>query len=177
MLEDARGMLWTALQDPDPVIIFEHAMLYNLEGELAADAGAVDIDHAAVRRPGSDITLITHGGSLGKALQAADQLAGDGFSAEVIDLRTLRPLDTAAIIGSVTKTHRAVVIDEGWKSVGLSAEVSACIMERAFYELDAPVTRVCSREVPIPYARHMEEAALPQVAAIVQAAREVLHRA
>jgi pyruvate/2-oxoglutarate/acetoin dehydrogenase E1 component len=176
-LEDARGMLWSALQDPDPVIIFEHALLYNLEGELAADAGAVDIDHAAVRRPGSDITLITHGGSLGKALQAADQLAGDGVSAEVIDLRTLRPLDTATILASVTRTHRAVVIDEGWKSVGLSAEVSARIMEHAFYELDAPVARVCSREVPIPYARHMEEAALPQVAAIVQAAREGLHRA
>ena len=176
-LEDARGMLWTALQDPDPVIIFEHALLYNLEGELAADAGAVEIDHAAVRRPGSDITLITHGGSLAKALQAADQLAGDGVSAEVIDLRTLRPLDTPTIIGSVTRTHRAVVIDEGWKSVGLSAELSARIMEHAFYELDAPVARVCSREVPIPYARHMEEAALPQVAAIVQAAREVLHRA
>ena len=176
-LEDARGMLWTALQDPDPVIIFEHALLYNLEGELAADAGAVDIDHAAVRRSGSDITLITYGGSLAKALQAADQLASDGVSAEVIDLRTLRPLDTSAVIGSVTRTHRAVVIDEGWKSVGLSAEVSARIMEHAFYELDAPVARVCSREVPIPYARHMEEAALPQVAAIVQAAREVLHRA
>ena len=176
-LEDARGMLWTALQDPDPVIIFEHALLYNLEGELAADAGAVDIDHAAVRRSGSDITLITYGGSLAKALQAADQLASDGVSAEVIDLRTLRPLDTSAVIGSVTRTHRAVVIDEGWKSVGLSAEVSALIMERAFYELDAPVARVCSREVPIPYARHMEEAALPQVAAIVQAAREVLNRA
>jgi pyruvate dehydrogenase E1 component subunit beta len=176
-LEDARGMLWTALQDPDPVIIFEHALLYNLEGELAANAGAVDIDHAAVRRSGTDITLITYGGSLAKALQAADQLASEGVSAEVIDLRTLRPLDTPAVIGSVTRTHRAVVIDEGWKSVGLSAEVSARIMEHAFYELDAPVARVCSREVPIPYARHMEEAALPQVAAIVQAAREVLHRA
>jgi len=176
-LEDARGMLWTALQDPDPVIIFEHALLYNLEGELDADAGAVEIDHAAVRRAGSDITLITYGGSLQKALQAADQLAGDGCSAEVIDLRTLRPLDTDTILASVAKTHRAVVIDEGWKSVGLSAEVSARIMERAFYELDAPVARICSREVPMPYARHLEQAALPQVQAIVQAAREVLHRA
>jgi pyruvate dehydrogenase E1 component beta subunit len=176
-LEDARGMLWTALQDPDPVIIFEHAMLYNLEGDLAADAGAVEIDHAAVRRAGGDVTLITYGGSLGKALQAAEQLAGDGIGAEVIDLRTLRPLDSNAILASVKKTHRAVVIDEGWKSVGLSAEVSACIMEGAFYDLDAPVLRVCSREVPIPYAKHMEEAALPQVPAIVQAAREVLHRA
>jgi len=176
-LEDARGMLWTALQDPDPVIIFEHAMLYNLEGDLAADAGAVEIDHAAVRRAGDDVTLITYGGSLGKAVQAAEQLADAGIGAEVIDLRTLRPLDSNAILASVKKTHRAVVIDEGWKSVGLSAEVSACIMEGAFYDLDAPVLRVCSREVPIPYAKHMEEAALPQVPAIVQAAREVLHRA
>jgi pyruvate dehydrogenase E1 component subunit beta len=175
-LEDARGMLWTALQDPDPVIIFEHAMLYNLEGDLAADAGAVEIDHAAVRRPGDDVTLITYGGSLGKALQAAGQLADAGIGAEVIDLRTLRPLDSNAILASVKKTHRAVVIDEGWKTVGLSAEVSACIMEGAFYDLDAPVQRVCSREVPIPYAKHMEEAALPQVPAIVHAAREVLHR-
>ena len=175
-LEDARGMLWTALQDPDPVIIFEHAMLYNLEGDLAADAGAVEIDHAAVRRPGDDVTLITYGGSLGKALQAAGQLADAGIGAEVIDLRTLRPLDSNAILASVKKTHRAVVIDEGWKTVGLSAEVSACIMEGAFYDLDAPVRRVCSREVPIPYAKHMEEAALPQVPAIVHAAREALHR-
>ena len=176
-LEDARGMLWTALQDPDSVIIFEHAMLYNLEGDLAADAGAVEIDHAAVRRAGGDVTLITYGGSLGKALLAAEQLATEGISAEIIDLRSLRPLDSNAILASVKKTHRAVVIDEGWKSVGLSAEVSACIMEGAFYDLDAPVMRVCSREVPIPYAKHMEEAALPQVPAIVQAAREVLHRA
>jgi pyruvate/2-oxoglutarate/acetoin dehydrogenase E1 component len=152
-------------------------MLYNLEGDLAADAGAVEIDHAAVRRAGDDVTLITYGGSLGKAVQAAEQLADAGIGAEVIDLRTLRPLDSNAILASVKKTHRAVVIDEGWKSVGLSAEVSACIMEGAFYDLDAPVLRVCSREVPIPYAKHMEEAALPQVPAIVQAAREVLHRA
>ena len=175
-LEDARGMLWTALLNPDPVIIFEHALLYNLEGELASDAGAVDIDRAAVRRAGKDISLITYGGSLGKALQAAQHLAKEGIDAEVIDLRTLRPLDDATILGSVRKTRRAVVVDEGWKSVGLSAEIFARIVEGAFYELDAPLARVCSREVPVPYARHMEEAALPQVPGIVAAARRVLGR-
>jgi pyruvate/2-oxoglutarate/acetoin dehydrogenase E1 component len=175
-LEDARGMLWTALLDPDPVIIFEHAMLYNLEGELASDAGAVDIDRAAVRRAGKDVTLITYGGSLWKTLQAAQLLTQEGIEAEVIDLRTLRPLDDATILGSVAKTHRAVVVDEGWKSVGLSAEIVARILEGAFYDLDAPPARVCSREVPIPYAKHMEEAALPQVPGIVAAAKKVLGR-
>jgi pyruvate/2-oxoglutarate/acetoin dehydrogenase E1 component len=175
-LEDARGMLWTALLDPDPVIIFEHAMLYNLEGELASDAGAVDIDRAAVRRAGKDVTLITYGGSLWKTLQAAQLLTQEGIEAEVIDLRTLRPLDDATILGSVAKTHRAVVVDEGWKSVGLSAEIVARILEGAFYDLDAPPARVCTREVPIPYAKHMEEAALPQVPGIVAAAKKVLGR-
>ena len=175
-LEDARGMLWTAVADPDPVIIFEHALLYNLEGELAADAGAVDIDRAAVRRPGRDLTLVTYGGSLGKSLQAAEALAKEGIEAEVIDLRTLRPLDEEAILRSVAKTRRAVVVDEGWKSVGLSAEIMARIAEGAFYELDAPLARVFSREVPMPYARHMEEAAIQQVSRIVETARKMLAR-
>ena len=175
-LEDARGMLWTALQDPDPVLMFENALLYNLEGELAADAGAVDIDRAAVRRGGSDVTLITYGGSLGKTLQAAEMLAQEGVQAEVIDLRTLRPLDDATIMASVAKTHRAVIVDEGWKSGSLAAEIMARIMEQAFYELDAPVARVCSAEVPVPYAKHLEDAALPQVPAIVEAAKKVVGR-
>jgi pyruvate dehydrogenase E1 component subunit beta len=173
-LEDARGMLWTALQDPDPVLIFEHAALYNGDGELPEDAGAVEIDHAAVRRSGTDVSLITYGGSLGKTLEAAAQLAQDGVEAEVIDLRTLRPLDTPAILASVRRTHRAVIVDEGWKSGGISAEISARIMEHAFYDLDAPVARVCSAEVPVPYAYHLEQAALPRAAAIVQAAREII---
>ena len=173
-LADARGMLWTALADPDPVIIFEHALLYNLEGELAADAGAVDIDKAAVRRAGTDVTLITYGGSLGKTLQAAEELARAGIGAEVIDLRTLRPLDDATIIASVSKTHRAVIVEEGWKSGSLAAEIMARIVELAFYELDAPLARVCSIEVPIPYAKHLEDAALPQVPGIVAAAEGVV---
>jgi len=169
-LEDARGMLWSALEDPDPVLIFEHGSLYTLEGELAADAGPVDIARAAVRRPGRDLTLVTYGGSLGKSLLAADELATRGIAAEVIDLRTLRPLDTDAILESVRRTHRALIVDEGWRSGSLSAEITARIVEGAFYELDAPIARVCSAEVPIPYARHLEEAALPQVAKIVAAA-------
>ena len=173
-LEDARGMLWTALCDPDPVLIFEHGGLYGLSGELADDAGPTDIDRAAIRRQGDDVTLVTHGGSLGKAMDAADLLAAEGVSAEVIDLRTLRPLDTETIVGSVNRTHHAVVIDEGWRSGGLSAEVAARIAEGAFYELDAPIARVCSAEVPIPYAKHLEEAALPQVASIAAAVHQVL---
>jgi pyruvate dehydrogenase E1 component beta subunit len=173
-LEDARGMLWTALEDPDPVLIFEHGSLYNVEGELADDAGPVDIERAAVRRPGSDVSLITYGGTLPTALEAAEVLAADGVDAEVLDLRTLRPLDDTAILATVAKTHRAVVVDEGWRSGGISAEISARITEAAFYDLDAPVGRVCSAEVPIPYARHLEQAALPSVAGVVAAAREAV---
>jgi pyruvate dehydrogenase E1 component beta subunit len=173
-LEDARGMLFTALQDPDPVLIFEHASLLNVEGEIAAQPPAVDIDYAAVRREGTDVSLITYGGSLMKAMAAAAKLAEDGVSAEVIDLRTLRPLDDATIVASVSKTHRAVVVDEGWKSGGISAEIVARIIEQAFYELDAPPCRVCGAEVPIPYAKHLEDAAIPQVAGIVAAARNLV---
>src|SRR5512134_571771 len=173
-LEDARGMLWTALQDADPVLIFENIMLYNMAGELAADAGPVDIDKAAVRRTGKDISLITYGGSLWKTLQAAEALASDELDAEVVDLRSLRPLDDATIMASVRKTRRAVIVDEGWRSGSLAAEICMRIVEQAFWELDAPVGRVCSAEVPIPYARHLEQAAIPQPAAIVAAARSVL---
>ena len=175
-IEDARGMLPTALADPDPVIIFEHAALYNVEGELPADAGAVAIDRAAVRRPGTDVTLITFGGTLGRTLDAAEQLAQNGISAEVVDLRTLRPLDTDTILESVRRTHRAVIVDEEWRSGSFSAEVSVRIMEGAFYDLDAPVARVCGAEVPMPYPHHLEQAALPQPPAIVDAARTAVGR-
>ncbi|HEX6954010.1 MAG TPA: alpha-ketoacid dehydrogenase subunit beta [Agromyces sp.] len=173
-LEDARGMLWTALEDPDPVLVFEHGSLYNVEGELADDAGPVDIDRAVVRRPGADVSLITYGGTLPTALSAADVLAREGVDAEVLDLRTLRPLDDAAILATVASTHRAVVVDEGWRSGGISAEISARITEAAFYDLDAPVGRVCSAEVPVPYAKHLEQAALPSVDGVVAAAREAV---
>ncbi len=175
-LEDARGMLWTALEDPDPVLIFEHVMLYNVKGRIAADAGPVPIDKAAIRHPGTDVSLITYGGTLGKTLEAAEALAGEGIAAEVIDLRTLRPLDDETILGSVARTRRAVIVDEGWRSLSLSAEISARIMDQAFWSLDAPVERVCTAEVPIPYPEHLEQAALPQVPAIVAAAKKTLAR-
>ncbi len=174
-LEDARGMLWTALEDPDPVLIFEHASLYNMAGELPASAGPVDIDRARVRRSGADVSIITYGACLFKALEAAETLARDGIEADVVDLRTLRPLDDETFLASVAKTHRAVIVDEGWRSVGISAEVSARIMERAFYELDAPVERICSAEVPMPYARHLEQAALPQAETIVATVQRMVH--
>ncbi len=173
-LEDARGMLWTAIEDPDPVLVFEHQVLYNMEGELAEDAGPVDIDRAAVRRAGQHVTLVTYGGTLFKTLAAADTLAAEGIDAEVIDLRVLRPLDMDTVLGSVRKTRRVVVVDEGWRSGSLSAEILARIAELAFYDLDAPVGRVCSAEVPVPYPRHLEEAALPQPAAIADAVRALL---
>ncbi|MCK9389415.1 MAG: pyruvate dehydrogenase complex E1 component subunit beta [Sulfuritalea sp.] len=172
-IEDARGMLAPALADPDPVVIFEHAGLFNMEGDLpdTRDDLMVDIRSAKVRRIGTDVAIITHGGSLSKALAAAGQLAAEGISAEVVDLRVLRPLDTAAIVAAVAKCRRAVVVDEGWKSGSLAAEVMARIMENVFYELDAPVARVCSEEVPIPYAKHLEDAALPQPEKIVAAVK------
>ncbi len=174
--EDARGMLWTALEDPDPVLIFENVMLYNMVGQLPANAGPVDIEKAAIRRAGRDITLITYGGSLRKTLDAAAVLAGENIEAEVIDLRTLRPLDDRTIVASVAKTRRAIIVDEGWRSGSLAAEICMRIVEQAFWELDAPIGRVCSEEVPIPYARHLEEAALPQAPKIVAAAKAALGR-
>jgi pyruvate dehydrogenase E1 component beta subunit len=176
-LEDARGMLWPALCEPSPVILFEHGSLYNMEGELPDPLPEVDIDRAAVRRAGSDVTLIAYGGTLAKALEAADELAARRIETEVLDLRVLRPLDDDAIASSVARTHRVVVVDEGWRSGGISAEVAARLAERSFFELDAPVERVCTAEVPIPYAKHLEDAALPQVPAIVEAALRTLGEA
>jgi pyruvate dehydrogenase E1 component beta subunit len=174
-IDDARGMLAPALADPDPVLLFEHAALYPMKGELDEGAAAADLAHAAVRRQGRDVTLITYGGMLPRTLEAATALAEGGIDAEVIDLRVLRPLDTETIMSSVTRTHRAVVVDEGWKSGGLAGEVSARIVEEAFWDLDAPVARVCTLEVPIPYAAHLEAAALPSVERIVDAARRTMH--
>ncbi len=176
-LEDARGMLWTALEDPDPVLIFEHQTLYNMEGSLADDCRPGR--HRSRGRPASGqrmSALITYGGTLGKTVQAAETLAAEGIDAEVIDLRSLRPLDTPTILESVKKTHRVVIVDEGWKSGSLSAEIMARIVENAFYDLDAPMARVCSAEVPIPYPKHLEDAAVPQPPAIVAAARDVVGR-
>jgi pyruvate dehydrogenase E1 component beta subunit len=171
VIEDARWMLAAALADPNPVLIFEHVMLYNVEGVLDPAVSAVDIDKAKIRRDGADVTLVAYGNGLLKALAAADALAAEGIAAEVIDLRVLRPLDEATILASVAKTRRAVIVDEGWKSGSLSAEIGMRIAEAAFFELDAPLRRVCGREVPMPYAPHLEDAALPQPADIAAAAR------
>ncbi|HSR08448.1 MAG TPA: alpha-ketoacid dehydrogenase subunit beta [Bryobacteraceae bacterium] len=173
-IEDGHGMLLTALQDPDPVLIFENALLYNMEGELPANAGPVEIDRARIRRPGRDITLITYAAGLWTSLAAAKKLAEKGIEAEVIDLRTLRPLDDRTLVESVSRTHRVLIVDESWRSGGISAEISARLMEQAFYELDAPVARLCGAEVPMPYAAHLERAALPQVETVIAAVERMM---
>jgi len=172
--EDARYMLWAALQDPNPVLIFEHVMLYNRQGTLEPQPNGVDIQRAAIRRPGQHVSLITYGGCLYKCLEAADVLAKEGIEAEVIDLRVLRPLDTDTLQASVSRTGRAVIVDEGWHTGSLAGEIMATLAEKVFWSLDAPLARVCSQEVPIPYARHLEEAALPQVEDIVRSARAIM---
>jgi pyruvate dehydrogenase E1 component beta subunit len=173
-VEDARGMLLAALEEPDPVFIFEHATLYPIEAEIEEEPRPVDISKAAIRREGGDVTVVTYGGSLGGCLAAAEQLAADGIEAEVIDLRTLRPLDLGTVLGSLAKTHRAVIVDEGWKTGSLAGEISAEIMEEGFDLLDWPVQRVCTAEVPIPYAKHLEDAALPNAGRVATAVREMM---
>jgi pyruvate dehydrogenase E1 component beta subunit len=173
-IEDARFMLKAALADPNPVLIFEHIVLYNAEGDLDPGVSEVDIARAKIRRPGRDVTLITYGNSLPKALDAAAELAGQGIEAEVVDLRVLRPLDDATIFESVKRTRRCIIIDEGWRSGSISAEIAARLADELFFELDAPVRRICSREVPIPYAAHLEEASLPRMADIVAEAKALV---
>ncbi len=176
-VEDARHMLAAALADPNPVLIFEHIVLYNAEGDLDPSVKGVDIEHAKVRRAGTDVSLITYGNSLPKCLAAAEQLAALGIDAEVIDLRVLRPLDSATLIESVSRTRRCVIVDEGWRSGSISAEIAARLTEEAFFELDAPIRRVCGREVPVPFAMHMEEASLPQVSDIIASASALVQKA
>jgi len=172
--EDARGMLLSALQSPDPVIIFEYTSMLNLEGEIPEDAGAVDIRKAKVRREGKDLSLITYGTGVYKAMEAAEILARDGMDIEVVDLRVLRPLDEETFLASVAKTHRALIVEDAWKSVSISSEVSSRIMEKAFFELDLPVERLCGVEVSIPYPKHLEDASVPQVQDIVDRVRKIL---
>ncbi|QHG91093.1 alpha-ketoacid dehydrogenase subunit beta [Sulfurimonas sp. CVO] len=172
--QDAYDMIGLALDDPDPVLIFENSLLYNMKGEFNAEVKALEIGKAFTHRQGKDISIITYGISLFKALEAAEVLSKEGIDVEVIDLRSLRPLDDETIINSVKKTHRVLIVDEGWKSGSISAEIMARINEQAFYELDAPMARVCSEEVPFPYANHLEQAAMPQSEKIVAAARKVM---
>lgn len=173
-ISDAYAMLPAALNEPDPVLIFEHAMLYNTSGHFDESLSNCDLNSAMVKRPGKDVTVITYGGSLGKCLEAAKQLEIYGIDCEVIDLRILRPLDEETILNSVAKTSHSVIVDEGWKSGSLAAEIMARIAEKVFYKLDGPMIRVCSEEVPIPYAKHMEEAALPQIPKIIAAVKKVM---
>jgi pyruvate dehydrogenase E1 component beta subunit len=175
-VNDAQSMLLAALREPDPIFIFEHAFLYPMEGEADEQPIPVDISKAVVRRAGRDLSIITFGGSLWKALEAADQLAADGIEVEVVNLRILRPLDTETVLASIRKTHRAMIVDEAWRTGSFAAEISAQIMEGGFYDLDGPVSRVCGAEVPIPYPKHLEDAALPSVVSIVQTAHRMLNR-
>ena len=172
-VQDAYDMVGLALADPDPVLIFENSLLYNAKGTLDTEAEPLPIGKAKVAREGSDAVILTYGISLFKSLQAAETLAQEGIETEVVDLRSLRPLDDAAIMAAVRKTRRVVIVDEGWRSGSLSAEIMARINEQAFYELDAPMERVCTAEVPLPYAKHMEAAAIPQPERIAAAVRKV----
>jgi pyruvate/2-oxoglutarate/acetoin dehydrogenase E1 component len=172
-IDDARGMLRAALECPDPVIVFEPISLYNMEGDLTAAASGVRLDGARVHRAGSDVTLVTYGASLWRCVAAAEALAGEGIDAEIVDLRSLRPLDDATVLASVRRTRRVLIVDEGWRTGSLAAEVGLRIVEQGFYDLDAPVARVCTEEVPIPYPKHLEDAALPGPERIVAAVRRL----
>lgn len=173
-IADARYMLAMALADPDPVILFEHVMLYNETAQLPVPSDCPDMHKTVVRKSGTQLSLITYGGSLGKSLEAATLLQEQGVSVEVLDLRCLRPLDTRSIFASVDKTKRLLVVDEGWRTGSLAAEICAAVAEHCFWSLDAPPQRVCSVEVPIPYPRHLELAATPQVQQIVDSALSLL---
>ncbi|WP_319576035.1 alpha-ketoacid dehydrogenase subunit beta [uncultured Desulfobacter sp.] len=176
-VQDAYSMIESALNDPDPVLIFENSLLYNSQGTLDTNAKPLPIKKAVVKRPGKDLTILAYGINLFKALDAAQILEKEDIDAEVIDLRSLRPLDDETIMNSVKKTHRVMIVDEGWKSGSISAEIMARINEQAFFELDAPMGRVCSAEVPFPYAKHLEDAALPQPIKIAAMARQIMEEA
>jgi pyruvate dehydrogenase E1 component beta subunit len=176
-IDDARGMLRAALASPDPVIVFEPISLYNMEGDLTDAAAHTRLESARVHRVGSSVTLVTYGASLWRCVAAAELLAQDGIDAEIVDLRSLRPLDDATILASVRKTRRVVIVDEGWRTCSLAAEIGQRIVEQGFYDLDAPIARVCTEEVPIPYPKHLEDAALPGCERIVDTVRRLLGHA
>lgn len=174
---DAYGLLKAAIRDPDPVLFVEHALLYSVKGEVPDDPEAlVPLGRSLVRREGRDITLVAHSRGVALALEAANQLAARGVEAEVVDLRTLRPLDFQPVLASVRKTHRVVIVEEDWKSYGVGAEVAARLVEEAFDELRGPVLRVAGAEVPMPYAANLERLALPQVEQVVERALQLLQR-
>jgi pyruvate dehydrogenase E1 component beta subunit len=173
---DAKGLLKSAIRDDDPVIFIEGEMLYNTKGEVPEGEHVVPIGRAEVKRPGGDVTLVCHSKTVSVALKAADQLAGEGVNAEVLDLRTIRPLDTGAVLESVAKTHRCVVVEEGWPFAGVGAQVVDTIQREAFDELDAPILRVTGADVPMPYNKQLEKAAKADPAKVVAAVNQVLYR-
>jgi pyruvate dehydrogenase E1 component beta subunit len=174
---DAKGLLTASIRDNDTVIFIENEINYGDVGEVPEGEYVIPLGQADVKRAGKDVTLVAHSRMTGYALAAAEELARQGIDAEVIDPRTIRPLDEATILASVAKTNRAVVIEEGWRFAGIGAEISARIMEKGFDDLDAPVARVTGKDVPMPYAANLETLALPSVAEIVEAARVVCNHA
>jgi pyruvate dehydrogenase E1 component beta subunit len=174
---DAKGLLKSAIRDDNPVVFIEGEMLYNQKGEVPDGEHIVPLGLAEVKREGKDVTLVAHAKMVAVALRAAEELAGDGISAEVVDPRTLRPLDVATIAGSVRKTNRCVVVEEGWPMAGIGAELVDQIQREAFDDLDAPVVRVSGADVPMPYNKQLEKLAKPDAAKVVRAARQVLYLA
>jgi pyruvate dehydrogenase E1 component beta subunit len=172
--EDAKGLLKAAIRSNDPVLFLEHATLYQVRGEVPEGDYVIPIGKSKVQRPGKDVTIVTYSKGLEISMKAADELAKEGIDVEIVDLRTLRPLDMEPVIESFKKTNRAVVVEEGWKSFGVGAEISARIYEQAFDYVDAPVRRVAQKEVPLPYNRTLEQSALPQMADVIAAVKEVL---
>lgn len=172
--EDARGMLASALKSPDPVIIFEYTSMLNKQSEIHENSGEQDITKAKVRRQGKDVSIITYGPGVYKSLAAAEELIQSGIDVEVIDLRVLNPIDTEPIFNSVAKTHRVLIVEEAWRSVSISSELTSRIVEHSFYDLDAPIQRICGVEVPIPYPKHLEDASIPQKEDIVNAIKNMM---
>jgi pyruvate dehydrogenase E1 component beta subunit len=173
---DAKGLLKSAIRDDNPVVFIEGEMLYNLKGEVPDGEHVVPLGRADVKRAGADVTIVCHSKTVAVALKAAEQLAAEEVEAEVLDLRTIRPLDTETLLESVAKTHRCVVAEEGWPFAGVGAEVVDTVQRDAFDELDAPVLRVTGADVPMPYNKHLEKAAKVDPAKIVAAAHSVLYR-
>lgn len=171
---DAKGLLKAAIRSDDPVLFIENATLYQTRGEVPVGDYIVPLGQSTIQRPGKDVTIVTYSKGLEISMKAAEELVKDGIEAEIVDLRSLRPLDMMPVIESFKKTNRAVIVEEGWKSFGVGAEVSSRIYEQAFDYIDAPVVRVAQKEVPLPYNRALEQSALPQPADVVAAVREVL---
>ncbi len=172
--EDAKGLLKSAIRSDDPVLFIEHATMYQVRGDVPEGEYLIPIGKSKIQRPGRDLTIITYCKGLELSMKAAEELAREGIEAEIVDLRTLRPLDMEPVLESFKKTNRAIVVEEGWKSFGVGSEIVSRIYEEAFDYVDAPILRVAQKEVPLPYNRTLEQAALPQVSTIIAAAKEVL---